>query len=157
MPVNSRDLVQTGIKGLDELFAGGIPRGNIILLAGAAGTGKTTLGVEVIYRGAREHEEPGLIVLFEVALDKAIQDAAQFGWDLPALESAGKLRIIFTTRQVFQQEMQQADSLLLAEAAQIVPGASSSTVSDRSLPGPTGGRIPATPSTFSWKAFTART
>jgi circadian clock protein KaiC len=114
-----RDLVTTGVRGLDELFAGGIPRGNIVLLAGAAGTGKTTLGVEFIYRGASEHDEPGIIVLFEVAPDKTIQDAAQFGWDLPALERAGKLRIIFTTRQVFRQEMQQADSLLLAEAAQI--------------------------------------
>ena len=31
---------------------GGIPRGNIVLLEGAIGTGKTTLGVEFVYRGA---------------------------------------------------------------------------------------------------------
>ena len=114
-----QDLVKTGIKGLDELFSGGIPRGNIVLLTGAAGTGKTTLGVEFVYRGARDFDEPGLIVLCEVAPDKVVRDAAQLGWDLPGLERAGKLKTVFTTRQVFQQEMQQADSLLLAEAAQI--------------------------------------
>ena len=114
-----QDLVKTGIKGLDDLFSGGIPRGNIVLLTGGPGTGKTTFGVEFVYRGARDHDEPGLIVLFEVAPDKVVRDAAQLGWDLPALERGGKLKMVFTTRPVFQQEMQQADSLLLAEAAQI--------------------------------------
>src|SRR5216117_1670760 len=80
------DLVKTGIKGLDEVLFGGIPRGNIILVAGSAGTGKTTLGVEFVYRGARQFNEPGVIVLFEVAPDKLIRDAALFGWDLRGLE-----------------------------------------------------------------------
>ena len=70
------DLVKTGIKGLDEVLFGGIPRGNITLVAGTAGTGKTTLGVEFVYRGARQFNEPGVIVLFEVAPDKLIRDAA---------------------------------------------------------------------------------
>ena len=30
------DLVQTGVKGLDPLFAGGIPRANIVILTGSA-------------------------------------------------------------------------------------------------------------------------
>src|SRR5213593_2756341 len=76
------DLVKTGIKGLDEILFGGIPRGNIILVAGTAGTGETTLGVEFVYRGARQFNEPGVIVLFEVAPDKLIRDAALFGWDV---------------------------------------------------------------------------
>src|SRR5439155_693395 len=113
------DLVKTGIKGLDEILFGGIPRGNIILVAGTAGTGKTTLGVEFVYRGARQFNEPGVIVLFEVAPDKLIRDAALFGWDLRELERDGRLKMVFTTRQVFQQELLQADSVLLAEAAEI--------------------------------------
>src|SRR6266571_4517714 len=113
------DLVKTGIKGLDEILFGGIPRGNIILLAETAGTGKTTLGVEFVYRGARQFNEPGVIVLFEVAPDKLIRDAALFGWDLRELERDGRLKMVFTTRQVFQQELLQADSVLLAEAAEI--------------------------------------
>ena len=113
------DLVKTGIKGLDNVLFGGIPRGNIILVTGTAGTGKTTLGVEFVYRGAREFDEPGVIVLFEVAPDKLIRDAALFGWDLRELERDRRLKIVFTTRQVFQQELLQADSVLLAEAAEI--------------------------------------
>ena len=113
------DLVKTGIKGLDEVLFGGIPRGNITLVAGTAGTGKTTLGVEFVYRGAHQFNEPGVIVLFEVAPNKLIRDAALFGWDLRELERDGRLKMIFTTRQLFQQEVRQADSPLLAEAAEI--------------------------------------
>jgi len=114
-----RDFTKTGIKGLDAILGGGIPRGNLILVEGAVGTGKTTLGVEFVYRGAIEFNEPGLIVLFEVSPDKLIRDAALFGWDLLELERQGRLKIVFTTRRVFEQEMQQADSLLLEEAGKV--------------------------------------
>ncbi|HEX7381505.1 MAG TPA: ATPase domain-containing protein, partial [Nevskiaceae bacterium] len=114
-----RDLVRTGIAGLDGILPGGIPRGNIILLEGAVGCGKTTLGVEFIYRGISQFNEPGIIVLFEVAPDKIIRDARSFGWELQGLEQAERLRIVFTSREVLRQELQQADSVLLEEAARI--------------------------------------
>ena len=113
------DLVRTGISGLDSILSEGIPRGNVILLEGAIGTGKTTCGVEFVYRGASEFGEPGIIVLFEVSPEKLVRDAAKFGWDLPALERERKLKIVFTTRQVFRQELQQADSLLIEEAMEM--------------------------------------
>src|SRR3989454_4341418 len=113
------DLVKTGIKGLDEILSGGIPRGTFTRVGGPAGRGKTPPGVELVYGGARQFNEPGVIVLFEVAPDKLIRDAALFGWDLRELERDGRLKMVFTTRQVFQQELLQADSVLLAEAAEI--------------------------------------
>lgn len=113
------DLVKTGIRGLDAILGDGIPRGNVILVEGDIGSGKTTLGAEFVYRGASEFGEPGIIVLFEVSPDKLIRDAASFGWDLPALERERRLKLVFTTREVFRQELQQADSLLLAEAAEM--------------------------------------
>jgi circadian clock protein KaiC len=115
--MDDRELVRTGIKGLDAILSGGIPRGNVILLEGGVGTGKTTLGVEFVCHGATQFGEPGIIVVFEVSPDRLVRDAAQLGWDLRALERERKLKIIFTTRQVFAQELQQADSLLLEEAA----------------------------------------
>lgn len=113
------DLVQTGIAGLDDLLPGGIPRGNVILVEGAIGTGKTTMGVEFVYRGASQFNEPGIIVVFEVSPDKIMRDAVGFGWDLRKLEEQGQLKIVFTTREVLRQELQQADSVLLEEAAKI--------------------------------------
>ncbi len=113
------NFARTGISGLDAILEGGIPRSNVTLVEGAIGTGKTTMGVEFVYRGASEFNEPGLIVLFEVSPEKVVRDAAQLGWDLAALERQGRVRIVFTTRQVFRQELQQADSLLLQTAAQM--------------------------------------
>ena len=109
----------TGISGLDSILEGGIPRSNVTLVEGAIGTGKTTMGVEFVYRGASEFDEPGIIVVFEVSPEKVVRDAAQLGWDLAALERQGRVKIIYTTRQVFRQELQQADSLLLQEAAKM--------------------------------------
>ncbi|MGH7510217.1 MAG: ATPase domain-containing protein [Gemmatimonadales bacterium] len=113
------DLVRTGVAGLDEILSGGIPRGNLILLEGAIGCGKTTLGVEFVYRGASQFDEPGIIVLFETSPDKIIRDAQRFGWDLRELERTNRLRIVFTSRDVLRQELQQADSVLLEEATRI--------------------------------------
>ena len=75
--------------------------------------------MEFVYRGIKEFGEPGVIVVFEVSPDKLARDAAGLGWDLPALERSQKLKIIYTTREIFRQELQQADSLLIDEANKI--------------------------------------
>jgi circadian clock protein KaiC len=49
--------VKTGIDGLDQALGGGIPRGNIVLVSGSAGTGKTLLSLSFIYYGATNFKE----------------------------------------------------------------------------------------------------
>ena len=50
--MKNAETIRTGISGLDRIFLGGIPEGNLILVEGGAGAGKTLMGVEFIYRGA---------------------------------------------------------------------------------------------------------
>jgi circadian clock protein KaiC len=119
MATPESELVRTGISGLDAILSGGIPRGNVILIEGAIGAGKTTMGTEFVYRGAKEFGEPGVIVVFEVSPDKLTRDAAGLGWDLRELEREQRLKIIYTTREVFRQELQHADSLLIDETNKI--------------------------------------
>src|SRR5450432_4582748 len=107
------DLIKTGIAGLDSILLGGIPRNNVILLQGVTGSGKTLMGLEFIYRGITQFNEPGLIVVFETSPDKLVRDAGGFGWNLDELQQQKKLQIIFTTPQVFDQELRSPDSLLL--------------------------------------------
>lgn len=113
------ELVVSGISGLDRILHGGFLRGNVILVEGAPGTGKSTLGLEFLYRGARDFGEPGLLVLFDVAPDRVARAAGSFGWDLRALERERRLKIVFTTRRTFEQELQDGDSLLIEEAREI--------------------------------------
>jgi len=119
MATPESERVKTGIDGFDGILSGGIPRGNVILVEGAIGTGKTTLGTEFVYRGITKFNEPGVIVVFEVSPEKLVRDATGLGWDLRELERRQRLKIIYTTREVFRQELQQADSLLLEEADKI--------------------------------------
>jgi circadian clock protein KaiC len=114
-----RAFMQTGITGLDAILGGGIPRGNVVLITGGPGSGKTSLGVEFVYRGAREFNEPGMIVTFEVSTDRLIEDASSLGWDLEDLQNRGRVKIISTSPSVFRQEVQHEDSLLLSEARAI--------------------------------------
>ncbi len=103
------NVIKTGIKGLDAIFLGGIPRTNVVLVQGAPGSGKTLLGTEFIYRGITEYNEPGIIVVFEVSPDKLVRDATQFGWDLEELQRRNKLKIVFTSPQVLDHELRSQD------------------------------------------------
>ena len=112
-------LIKTGIRGFDSILLGGIPRTNVTLLQGVTGSGKTLMGVEFIYRGITQFNEPGLIVVFETSPDKLIRDAAGFGWNLDELQQQKKLQIIFTSPQVLGQELRSSDSLLLETASEM--------------------------------------
>ena len=46
----------TGIQELDQILRGGIPMGNVVLLAGGSGMGKTTLALEFLAHGAEKGE-----------------------------------------------------------------------------------------------------
>src|SRR5688500_4632509 len=115
----SAERVRTGSARLEAVLSGGIPRGNVILIEGVIGAGKTTMGTEFVYRGVTEFGEPGVIVVFEVSPDKLARDAAGLGWDLRELERQQRIKIIYTTRDIFRQELQQPDSLLMEEAKKI--------------------------------------
>ncbi len=98
--------VKTGIPGLDEMLRGGLLPQTATLVEGAPGTGKTTLGMQFIYHGIVEYDEPGIILTFEQFPSQFYRDAANFGWDFRRLEEEGKLRIIMTSPEVSLQDLQ---------------------------------------------------
>lgn len=99
------DRVRTGIEGLDQLLYGGILRGDSVLVAGAPGTGKTSLGMQYLYNGATKYNEPGLLITFEEFPERIYRDAENFGWDFRALQDQGKLKVLFTSPEVLQQDI----------------------------------------------------
>ena len=76
----------TGIAGFDEITDGGLPYGRSSLIIGGPGTGKTIFALESLVNAARDHGESGIFIAFEENAVQVVQNAATFGWDLPALE-----------------------------------------------------------------------
>ncbi|WP_437767730.1 ATPase domain-containing protein [Sorangium sp. So ce764] len=86
--------LRTGISRLDELLGDGIPRGSTLLIAGVAGTGKTVLSLEFIYRGAKAGEK-GIFFSFEESEARLRATARGLGWDLEAEIERGMVEIVF--------------------------------------------------------------
>jgi circadian clock protein KaiC len=83
----------TGIKGLDDVTGGGLPRGRPTLVCGPAGCGKTLLGIEFLVRGITDYGEPGVFLAFEETREDLIANVASLGFDLAKLEDEGKLAL----------------------------------------------------------------
>ena len=88
--------VKTGIVELDEMLRGGFMPGDAVMVAGAAGTGKTTLALQHLVNGVKKGE-PGIYVTFEELPDQIYRDAKNFGWDLRKLEVEDKFRVVCTS------------------------------------------------------------
>jgi len=81
----------TGIEGLDEITAGGLPRGRPTLVCGSAGCGKTLLAIEFLVRGATKFDEPGVFLAFEETAEELAQNVRSLGFDLDELTRQDKL------------------------------------------------------------------
>ncbi|HTT17273.1 MAG TPA: ATPase domain-containing protein [Thermoplasmata archaeon] len=84
---------ETGIEALDAILAGGIPRGNMVLVAGSVGTGKTTLTLEFLIRGA-ERGERSLFLSVTEASAKLVQNVASFEFFKTSLIEDGSLVMV---------------------------------------------------------------
>src|SRR5215210_7799678 len=92
-PVEALLKAPTGIAGLDEITAGGFPRGRPTLICGSAGCGKTLMAMEFLVRGATEFNEPGVYFAFEETPEELTQNVRSLGFDLQALERTKKLHL----------------------------------------------------------------
>lgn len=71
----------TGIIGLDEILLGGFSMGNVFLVEGTPGAGKTTLALSYLLEGASKGENGLYITLSET--EQELRDgAASHGWSL---------------------------------------------------------------------------
>jgi circadian clock protein KaiC len=79
----------SGIRGLDEITKGGLPKGRSTLICGTAGSGKTLFAMEFLMRGAMDYGEPGVFMTFEETPEDLAQNFITLGFDLPDMVSRG--------------------------------------------------------------------
>lgn len=81
----------SGIVGLDEITAGGLPRHRTSLVVGGPGSGKTLLGMEFLIAGAQQFDEPGVFLAFEETEEELATNVQSLGYDLASLIADKKL------------------------------------------------------------------
>jgi len=109
----------TGVAGLDEMLHGGFLPQTANLVEGAPGTGKTTMGMQFIYNGITQFDEPGLILTFEEFPQQYYRDAASFGWDFKKLEDEGKLKVIMTSPEISRLDLENVGGMIETVANEI--------------------------------------
>lgn len=80
--------IETGVSGLDDILSGGFPVGQMYLIEGDPGTGKTTLAMQFILSGVKSGGGSLYITLSE-SRDELESSATSHGWnpkDLPIAE-----------------------------------------------------------------------
>jgi circadian clock protein KaiC len=75
----------TGIEGLDDVLAGGLPRDRLYLVRGQPGVGKTTMALQFLLEGVSRGERVLYITLSETR-QEIRQVAASHGWSLDGVE-----------------------------------------------------------------------
>jgi circadian clock protein KaiC len=103
--------VKTGIEGMDELMDGGLIRGDIHLLSGGPGTGKTIIATNFAFSRASAGETV-VYATFEESAEYLRRNAKLLGMDFKPLEKEGKLAIV-DLETLRGQELETNISLLI--------------------------------------------
>ncbi len=92
--MSSAARIPTGIDGLDAMTEGGLIRGDMHLLAGAPGTGKTILASTFAYNAVTKLKEKVVYATFEESTEYLLRNMKKLGIDLAVAEREGNLKVI---------------------------------------------------------------
>jgi len=113
------DVAPTGISYLDQLLSGGFRKGDVYLVAGEAGLGKTIFSVQFLKYGAEVLGETGLYITIDEPADEVKKGVKRaLGWDLDRLESSGRL-IMIDMRTQFKVFANARDERIIADPRDI--------------------------------------
>lgn len=100
----------TGVAGLDEMMAGGIPQGYSLLIAGPSGSGKSILAGQFLVEGGRQGET-GVIAAFEQRPNRSR------GREVSELIKTGRIALVDT--RALNVSVDEISMLLIAEIARL--------------------------------------
>jgi circadian clock protein KaiC len=86
--------LQTGVPGLDDMMGGGIPEGDVVMLTGPAGSGKTTFATQFVAQGLTDNESC-VVAVFEEFPEAYLARAKTVPIDFVDMIEAGRLAVIY--------------------------------------------------------------
>ena len=118
----------TGIAGIDAILCGGLPKGQMFLIDGAPGVGKTTLALQFLLEGVRREERCLYVTLSETRSElEAVADSHGFSLEgidiieLSQIEGHFSLRTQNTLFQASEVELTSLSTLLVEHFDRISP------------------------------------
>jgi circadian clock protein KaiC len=89
--------LRTGIDGVDSITRGGLPAGEVTLVGGVTGSGKTVLAMQFLVEGLQQFGEAGVLVTFGERPAKLRRFVGEFGWDVAQWEAEGSWAFVDVT------------------------------------------------------------
>lgn len=83
-PFEDEERCPTGVEGLDDILAGGLPCDCIYLVQGDPGSGKTTLALQFLLEGLRRGEKC-LYITLSATKEELLRVARSHGWSLDGI------------------------------------------------------------------------
>lgn len=87
------DRIDVGIEGLDEMILGGVPERSLMVAIGAAGTGKTTFGLQFLTEALQQGGR-GIYITLEESREAILSTAEEKGWEFRKWRDEGQLAIV---------------------------------------------------------------
>ena len=119
-----RGTVTSGLAELDTLLGGGLAKGTSTLLAGPAGSGKSSIATKYAFSAAKQGKQASMF-LFDEALPTLLERSSGLGMPLEPLIETGRLKI----QQVDPVELSAGEFGQLVRSA-VRPGETSIVVID---------------------------
>jgi circadian clock protein KaiC len=92
--VRSERRLASGVPGLDEMLAGGIPEGDVVMITGPAGSGKTTFATQFVAQGLLDGESC-VVAVFEEYPEAYLARAKSGLIDFGEMIDANRLALIY--------------------------------------------------------------
>ncbi|MEX2177582.1 MAG: ATPase domain-containing protein, partial [Gemmatimonadaceae bacterium] len=93
-PARDAARLRSGVPGLDEMLDGGYPQGDVVMLTGPAGSGKTTFATQFVAQGLVEGENC-VVAVFEEFPDAFLERAKTPPVDFGEMIAADRLSLIY--------------------------------------------------------------
>lgn len=81
MSDTDRRRIKTYVRGFDEILAGGMPEGYVVLVSGSPGTMKSSLAFSILYQNALREGRKSAYFTLEQSKDLTLEHMASLGMD----------------------------------------------------------------------------